>query len=577
MTQPSQKDAPGAGPATAPATVPVNVDGRVLALPAGANLLDALGAAGIEVPHFCYHPRLSVAGNCRMCLVETGSPARDRATGAALLGPDGAPKINWSPKLAPACSTTVAPGLHVRLDSPAVRENRAGVIEFLLANHPLDCPVCDQAGECRLQDYAARYGRRHSRCDEPKTRKPKNVRSLGPRLVFDAERCILCGRCVRFCREILHAPVLNFTKRGARAEIAAAPGHPLDHPYSLNAADLCPVGALTDAAFRFKMRAWFLKKTPGVSDESSTGANTWVWHREGVVHRVTPRRNDAVNGFWLSDAARDIRRGAGAGRAAEYLREGVPVTPEAAAEAAAALLRESTAGGSPPTVVLSSLLTLEEFWLVREILAGLGGGGREPADAPVFLPSRAGAADGFLVSADHAPNTRGALLAGVFNRAPDAGLSALADAIAAGGAATLFVLRENIAALSVPPELLRSRRVRLVYLTDRFDATAACADVVLPALGAFERAGSFVNNRFRLQRFDAAVAPPAGVVPEIEILARIAGIEDCRSPADVWRRIAAGAGDGSPLAAVKSFDAIPPDGLPLDGSRWASLALPDAV
>ncbi|HAZ65942.1 MAG TPA: ferredoxin, partial [Opitutae bacterium] len=234
-----------------PSLVALNVDGVEYQVSAGANLVDALASIGKEVPHYCYHPKLTVAGNCRMCLVELGSPLRDRATNELVME-NGKPKIGWQPKPAIACATNVSPGLHVRLDSPTVKACREGVTEMLLLNHPLDCPICDQAGECKLQEFSAEYGRGYSRYVDEKNAKPKHTK-LGPRVTLDDERCILCSRCVRFCNEVAKDPVLGFVNRGSYNTLTCFPGRELTNNYSLNTVDICPVGALTSTDFRFKM------------------------------------------------------------------------------------------------------------------------------------------------------------------------------------------------------------------------------------------------------------------------------------------------------------------------------------
>ncbi|MDR2982461.1 MAG: (2Fe-2S)-binding protein, partial [Puniceicoccales bacterium] len=277
--------------------VTITVDGEDFQVPSGMNLVDAIHRIGKEVPHYCYHSKLSVSGNCRMCLVEMGSPMRDRATGELVME-NGKPKIGWQPKPGIACATNVSPGLNVKLDSPTVKNCREGVTEFILLNHPLDCPICDQAGECKLQEYSAEYGRGYSRYIDEKNPKPKKTR-LGPRVTLDDERCILCSRCVRFCKEIAKDPVLGFVNRGSFNTLTCYPGRELENNYSLNTVDICPVGALTSTDFRFKMRVWFLKQTPSICTESSVGVNTVVWSREGVIYRITPRQNDAVNDTWM--------------------------------------------------------------------------------------------------------------------------------------------------------------------------------------------------------------------------------------------------------------------------------------
>ena len=285
--------------------VTINLDGKEVDVPEGINLVEAASIHGTEVPHYCYHPQLSVAGNCRMCLVEMGTPMRDRGTGEAILNESGIQKIGWVPKPVIGCATNVSPGMHVKTKSPMVTGSREGIMEFLLVNHPLDCPICDQAGECRLQEFATDYGRGYSRYVERKNVKPKRTR-LGPRVTLDDERCILCSRCIRFCQEVVDDDVLGFVDRGSFSTLTCFPGKELSNNYSLNTVDLCPVGALTSSDLRFKMRVWFLKESASICPESSAGANTLVSSREGEIYRITPRRNDSVNDSWMADSGREL-------------------------------------------------------------------------------------------------------------------------------------------------------------------------------------------------------------------------------------------------------------------------------
>ena len=545
--------------APAPSLVTVTVDGVDHQLPAGANLVDALASIGKEVPHYCYHPKLSVAGNCRMCLVELGSPLRDRATGEIVME-NGRPKIGWQPKPAIACATTVSPGLHVRLDSPAVKACREGVTELLLVNHPLDCPICDQAGECKLQEYSAQYGRGVSRYIDEKNAKPKRTR-LGPRVTLDDERCILCSRCVRFCNEVAKDPVLGFVNRGSYNTLTCYPGRELANNYSLNTVDLCPVGALTSTDFRFKMRVWFLRQTPSIDTESSAGVNTMIWSREGKVHRITPRRNDAVNDAWMPDSGRETFK---AGEAPDRLRgariRGVEGDLEAALALAAEILRS---GGL--AVVGSGHQSLEE----QRLLARLA----KAAGAQTWVPAHTGPGDGVLISEDRTPNFRGALLAGLTDRAADVDLAGLRTEIEAGRVRALLVCHEEVTALGLPAETLA--KVRLVTLGTRLDATARLAEVALPALTALERSGHFVNCQFRVQSFLRAIPGPEGTLPDVAVLGRLlSAVQGVRAEYDaesVWKELAA----AQPALASLGAGKVPPQGTLVDGSAWSQIPFPE--
>ena len=282
--------------------VNVQINGVWHEFPKGTRLIEACEQAGSYVPRYCYHKKLSSPGNCRMCLIEMGMPRMGPDRKPAL-GDDGKPEINWMPRPQICCATDVSEGLGVRTNSPLVEECRRGVMEFLLINHPLDCPICDQAGECRLQEFSVEYGRQDSRFLENKVKKPKNV-ELGPRVTLDDERCILCSRCIRFSKEIAQDDVLGFIDRGSYTTLTAHPGRRLENNYSLNTVDICPVGALTSSDFRFKMRVWFLKETKSFCTSCATGCNTIIGARENVIYRQTPRENDAVNSCWMCDYGR---------------------------------------------------------------------------------------------------------------------------------------------------------------------------------------------------------------------------------------------------------------------------------
>ena len=288
--------------ATQAPMINVQVEGEWKQFPKGTRLIEACMRSGHFVPHYCYHPKLSSPGNCRMCLVELGMPKMTPER-KPILGADGRPEIAWSPRPAISCATEISEGMAVRTSSPLVEECRKGVMEFLLINHPLDCPICDQAGECRLQEFSVQYGKGESRFLEEKVKKPKRV-DIGPRIVLDDERCIMCSRCVRFMQEIAKDDVLGFVNRGGHTTLTVYPGRKLDNNYSLNTVDICPVGALTSKDFRFSMRVWFLRETKSIDVTCGTGVNILIGSRENIIHRITPRENDFVNSCWMPDSHR---------------------------------------------------------------------------------------------------------------------------------------------------------------------------------------------------------------------------------------------------------------------------------
>ncbi len=540
--------------------ISVFVDGIEVKVSPGTNMIEAAHKAGVEVPHYCYHSHLSVAGNCRMCLVEMGTPGVDRNTRQPILGPDGKQVIQWMPKPTIACATNATPGLHIRTTSKIVKDCREGIMEFLLVNHPLDCPICDQAGECHLQEYATDYGRGYSRYVEDKNVKPKRT-MIGPRVILDNERCILCGRCVRFCKEIAKDEVLGFTERGSHSTIACFPGKTLDNNYSLNVVDLCPVGALTSTDFRFKMRVWFLKETPSICTESSTGVNTTVWSREGVIYRITPRRNDAVNDTWMSDSGRVLyKQVAAENRSTAYAIEGRPVQ---AAEAVAALA-DTLSKAKGVAFLASGKSSVEEMYLLKKLVAAVPAGTKA-----VHLVPHVDKGDDFLISADRNPNTRGALLTGLVKGLESAKCESLLPMVQEGSIDTLVSLNECAGVCGLGREELK--KLQYVYLGTHYCETSQYANIEVPLLTVFEKDGSFVNQQFRLQKFSQAVPGPEGVMSDrafiFATLAKLGGKGPRNASAEaVWESMAA----DIPQFAGISFASIPAEGRPIDGSAFAS-------
>jgi NADH-quinone oxidoreductase subunit G len=537
--------------------ITVNIDGKEIAVPKGTNVIEAARRVDVDVPFYCYHPKLAIVGNCRMCLVEMGMPAVDPATKAPIMDPaTGRQRINWSPRPTIACATNVSPGLHIRTTTPMVKECREGVMEFLLINHPLDCPICDQAGECKLQEQSTGYGRGYSRFIEQKNVKPKRT-MLGPRVMLDDERCILCSRCVRFSKDIAKDDVLGFTDRGSYSTLTCYPGKKLENNYSLNTVDICPVGALTSTDFRFKMRVWFLKQTNSIDTESSAGANTVVWSREGTIYRITPRQNDEVNDTWMADSGRVLyKQVRDPGRLDSVRVNGAESALDFAVRAAAELL---AAGGV--AVVGSGRSTVEEQFLTAKLAAA--------AKAPAWLVSRPGKGDGLLVSADRNPNVRGALVTRLISALPSARLDELGSQIDAGTVRTIVSVGEDLAAAGLGPE--RLARVSVIYLGTQADATSAAARIVIPTLTVFEKHGTFINQQFRIQRFAKAVPPAAGATDDLMVLARlVAAAGGANLGADVgtlWPAIAA----EIPALATMSYSSLPDTGLLVDGTAWSGL------
>lgn len=538
-----------------PELVTVNIDGKEVEVPKGTNVIEAARMVGVDVPHYCYHPKLTIAGNCRMCLIELGMPAVDRATREPIMDEaTGKQKINWIPRPQIGCGTNVSPGMHVKTQSAMVKECREGVMEFLLINHPLDCPICDQAGECKLQEQATGYGRGYSRFIEQKNVKPKRTQ-LGPRVMLDDERCVLCSRCIRFSQEVAKDDVLGFVDRGSYSTLTCYPGKELSNNYSLNTVDICPVGALTSTDFRFKMRVWFLKQTDSIDTESSVGANTVVWSREGVIYRITPRQNDEVNDTWMADSGRVLYKQV---QADDRLQPSGSLADNVAA--ASDLLKQ---GGV--AVVGSGRSSVEEQFLTAKIAKQL--------EAKSYIVARHGEGDGILVSADRNPNTRGALVTGLVDELPSTELSGLAADIDAGAVKTLLVVGEDLSAAGLSAEQLA--KVSVVYLGSHANATSAAAKVSIAGLTVFEKSGTFINQQFRLQKFASAVPGLAGATDDrvvlAEILSSLGGEEAAGDLASVWSALSS---EVSVLEGL-SYAKLPATGLLLDSTAWVGLDFPE--
>lgn len=533
-----------------PDLVTVFIDGKEIAVPKGTNVIEAARMVGTDVPHYCYHPKLSIAGNCRMCLIELGMPAVDRATREPIMDEaTGKQKINWIPRPQIGCGTNVAPGMHVKTQSKMVKECREGVMEFLLINHPLDCPICDQAGECKLQEQATGYGRGYSRFIEQKNVKPKRTQ-LGPRVMLDDERCVLCSRCIRFSQEVAKDDVLGFVDRGSYSTLTCYPGKELNNNYSLNTVDICPVGALTSTDFRFKMRVWFLKQTNSIDTESSVGANTVVWSREGVIYRITPRQNDEVNDTWMADSGRVLYKQVQADNRLKPSSELKNLV-----SAAASLLDDGSVA-----IVGSGRSSVEEQFLTAKLAQKL--------DAATYLIGRTGEGDGILVSADRNPNTRGALVTGLISDLPG-DLSALAADIDAGKVKTLLSVGEDLTEAGLTAEHLA--KVEVVYLGSHANATSGAAKVSIPTLTVFEKSGSFINQQFRIQKFAACVPGLAGATDDRvvldQLLTAVGGESEGSDMASVWKSLAASVS----VLADLNYAKIPDTGLLLDDTGWSQL------
>ena len=489
----------------------VQIDGAWRQFPKGTKLIEACMQSGSFIPHYCYHPALSTPGNCRMCLLEIGGPKMD-ANRQPVLGPDGRPEITWSPKPQISCALEITDGMAARTNSPLVEDCRKGVMEFLLINHPLDCPICDKAGECRLQEFAVEFGHGGSNFLEEKVKKPKR-QDIGKHIVLDDERCILCSRCVRFMQEVAHDDVLGFVDRGSHTTLTVHEGQRLDSNYSLNTVDICPVGALTSKDFRFKMRVWFLRETKSLCTSCGTGCNTIIGARENEIIRQTPRQNDAVNSYWMCDHGRlnyaylyrEDRLVQPQLRENGRLQKSTwPRVIQQVAEKLSALPRGETA------MIASARMTNEELWLAGKVARHLGITLHD-------VVARPQTADGILVSNDGNPNTAGAQLLGITHADPGARAPEMATAVRDGTVKALLCFGEDPRHYGLTEAELA--RLDLVVCLDILPNTATkLATAVLPGAGFAEKRGSMVNVQGRIQRLNRATQPPGQARDDWEIL-----------------------------------------------------------
>jgi len=536
----------------------LTIDGREVNVADGTTVIQAAETLGIFIPRYCYHPGLSIAGNCRICLVE----------------------IENNPKLQIACNAPVSEGMVVHTQSDMAEDGRRAVLEFLLANHPLDCPVCDQSGECDLQNFYMNFGLYNPRFREHKVKKQKAV-ELGPHVMLDQERCILCSRCVRFTDEITKTGEFGIFNRGDRAELGLYPGDTLDNPYSANVVDICPVGALTESDFRFKARVWYLSSAPTVCNGCSQGCNVdlhYVLDRPHLndgarVVRIKPRYNPDVNQWWLCDEGRygfgwvdqdrlDTVRGPSTDS-----DETTETTWDQALTAISEVLTGSGNGQGRPRigVIASAQLTCEELFLIRQMFRdGLGG------QVTAAVPEEPGSSDEFLIKADKNPNTLGATLLGLADPdSPDA--RQLVELALDGKVDVLWVFGHDLVKLFGEEQVRElSETLRLfVYSGTNDNSTVPLAHWVLPSAAYVEKDGTFVNCHGRVQRIGCAFPPIEGSREDwrflLELADKLSLSFDWREAGDIFKGLA----ETLPPFAELSYDAIGAQGVDVAMARPA--------
>jgi len=492
------------------------LDGREISFEPGETVMEAAWREGVEIPHYCWHPGLSIAANCRMCLVHVESGRQMAMPQLVFDEAKGEYVPATKPKLQPACQLAAAEEMVVSSTNDEVKNAQASVQEFLLLNHPVDCPICDQAGECKLQDYYYEHqGTAKRKLTEP-VHKPKGVR-FGPTIVYDAERCIMCTRCIRVCDEVAKDHVLDMRERGNRNEIVLAPGRELDHKYTLMTEHVCPVGALTSQDFRFKARVWFLKSAPSVCTGCATGCNSHADFdpRNGKIYRLRPRDNQEVNKFWMcddgmmtytrQDTDRLLMSTEGRGE------ERMPVGEDEALVLAAEKLK--SVDGAQLAVVLSAQHSTEDNLALAKLASALG------AKSLYLAALDAWEGDDILRSDDRNPNRAGATQAA--GGADLKSLAELAEDVQTGSVQAVLAL--GWASAEKLEELAPLAGLdAVISLTSHVGALPAVASVAIAVADTFEIDGSFVNAKGMSQAFGPVLPAPAGVEPAWKTISELA-------------------------------------------------------
>jgi NADH-quinone oxidoreductase subunit G len=457
------------------------IDGKNIEVETGTTVLQAALNNGIDIPYFCWHPKLSISGNCRMCLVE----------------------IEKSPKLMISCQTMAADGMIVHTNTERVINARKAIMEFLLINHPLDCPICDEAGQCKLQDYTFKYSIGKSRFDEDKNEKEKRVQ-IGPKVIYDAERCISCSRCIRFCNEIAKKPQLTFVNRGEKVTIETFPNQPMDNAYSMNTIDICPVGALTSADFRFKARVWEMSFTDSICIGCSRGCNIKIGVRNNEILRLEPRENIDVNQYWMCNY----------GRLDTYLhvndqnRIKSPLIKrnnkfyEAGWDEAIAKIVSELKNYTPDEIygLASPYSSIEDNYVFNKFLTKV-----IKTSAIDFIPHlEEDKEDDLLSNSDRTPNMRGIIELGITPINVGSNLDEVIKLIKEHKIKLLYVMNDDIFSI---PELAEAASYLDIIFTHatNINRTTEISTVVLPCSTFAEINGTFVNSKNRIQRVFPAV------------------------------------------------------------------------
>lgn len=510
------------------------VNGEEVEVEAGKNLIDAVGAVGIEIPHLCYHPALGADGNCRMCLVgiEDGRPP-----------------------LVPACKTPAQEGMKVLLDAEHIKKIQRDVMELELINHPIDCPVCDQAGECKLQDYYMSYDQQESRMTVPQVNKNKKM-DFGGGIVHDQERCVVCGRCVRFLRQITETGELGVINRTDDARVNIFPGRPINNRYGINVVDLCPVGAMTSSDFRFKQRVWFLKKALSVCHGCSKGCNITIDHnkeknKDDLIYRFRPRLNEQVNGYFICDEGRLSYKFENENR---LTKSRIGKVDRDISEVIVACLNEIEAS-SNTAILISPSASLEQMVAVKALADKLGASLSGFSDGYI----KEGDGDDYLIQDDKAANRKGLELLGIdTSKTGFEGAAASAD---------LLINFANDLSLSYTPDALEElvKNKKTIVCATHDSEYIAGASLTLPVSSYSEYTGCVVNCDGILQKFDKAVTKN-NELPTISQIASEFG-SPLTSTAEIFAELQ------QAVPALKQYQpaTIPAEGLNLNASEAANV------
>lgn len=478
----------------------IYIDGQKIEARAGATIIEAAYENGMQIPHFCWHPELSVAGNCRMCLVEVGMPKRLQ-DGTFETDENGKINVSYMPKLQIACGTPISDGMHIRVKNDKVVKAQEAVMEFLLINHPLDCPICDEAGQCKLQDYAFNHSKGESRFEEEKNHKDKR-QVWGQQVIYDAERCISCSRCIRFAQEVPQQDVLTFVQRGDKVTIKLFEGTTFDNAYSMNVIDICPVGALTSSDFRFKSRVWDMSFNDSICTGCSRGCNTKIGVRNNEILRIEPDTNMHVNKFWMCDDGRlnsnyinENRISSPGERNGDQLTE---IPWKTAIEKATSLLKKYKS--DEIMFVASAKSCNENNYLLQKFAKKI----IKTNNIDFTRNIDNGFADNILRTSDRNANNAGCELMGISSNDSSVSIDKLPSRILKGDIKLVFILEENIAANAETAEALAKAEC-VIYLGFNHDQTAALADLLLPASTFAELEGTYINVKKRVQLITPAL------------------------------------------------------------------------